>query len=439
MRKFLKTFLFLPLLLNSCVSANNEPNGTPRPYDVNNVRFRGDSTLMNMRIESSYFANGAFLIETTGARFEYVKSELKIYQGLDKVNRRLLSTIAFDNEPNFIKVEDSNDHILFWSKDFNIGIYKNSGCIIGAKNEINALCGKTKIKYNLKKDQYLVISKYGQIKVCATKSDAEQSINGPMIIWFYNAAADKPAVLKTALANNWIVTHVLMLYLNPMDVKLANVSNVLEAVKLCREQGVKIIWCRTLFPSYEVKLFKRQDLFDPNYYKTTIDQVREEARILNADFTAIDTEAYVYFPYKLEFREPINKVDFNKMKQAIDAAVAAKGQVDFVLPAPSMAPTQVTNAEIRLGKYKIAEHTYYNIKGISKNPKRPFDIFGAYIRTTTRNDIYPDRPHFTPKEILERQDLWGGCKGLMLYPYEKEVDKVAAMLSQIKYIEPNGF
>ncbi|MGB7583138.1 MAG: hypothetical protein WBL85_11910 [Sedimentisphaerales bacterium] len=37
-------------------------------YDVNDVLIRGDSTLMNTRIESSYFADGAFLVVTTGAR-----------------------------------------------------------------------------------------------------------------------------------------------------------------------------------------------------------------------------------------------------------------------------------------------------------------------------------------------------------------------------------
>lgn len=49
-------------------------------FDVSDVYIKGDSTLMGMRIESSYFDNRAFLIETTGARFEYVNGELKLYQ-----------------------------------------------------------------------------------------------------------------------------------------------------------------------------------------------------------------------------------------------------------------------------------------------------------------------------------------------------------------------
>jgi hypothetical protein len=117
---------------------NNSPNLRSKvkatsDYDVSDVFVQGDSTLMNMRIESSYFAKGAFLIETTGARFEYVKGRLKIYQGLDGSNRRLLSAITFDNEPNFVKAKVNNDHILFWSENVNLGIYGDSTCIVSPK------------------------------------------------------------------------------------------------------------------------------------------------------------------------------------------------------------------------------------------------------------------------------------------------------------------
>jgi len=103
--------------------------------DVNDVFVQGDSTLMGMKIENSYFAKGAFLIETTGARFEFVKNNIKIYQGLDKNNCRLLATVYFENEPNFIKVQSNDDHIIFWSKNLNIGIYGDSTCLISPKKK----------------------------------------------------------------------------------------------------------------------------------------------------------------------------------------------------------------------------------------------------------------------------------------------------------------
>jgi hypothetical protein len=135
--------------------------------DVNDVRFQGDSTLMGMKIESSYFSDGAFLIETTGARFEYAKGNLKLYQGLDKNNRRLLSTITFDNEPNFIKVEDNNDHIIFWSKDLNIGIYGDSTLIISPKVNQSLKCqGNFKPDYEGRyKGELLLIDDKGGMEI----------------------------------------------------------------------------------------------------------------------------------------------------------------------------------------------------------------------------------------------------------------------------------
>ena len=64
--------------------------------DFNDVLIKGDSTLMGMKIEKAYFDSGDFSIETTGAKFEYVKGQLKLYQGLDVNNRRS------NNSPKFI-------------------------------------------------------------------------------------------------------------------------------------------------------------------------------------------------------------------------------------------------------------------------------------------------------------------------------------------------
>ena len=87
-------------------------------------------------------------------------------------------------------------------------------------------------------------------------------------------------------------------------------------------------------------------------------------------------------------------------------------------------------------KIKIAEHTYYNIPFLHNDKRRPYDVFGAYVNTVTTNEKYPDRPYFTPREILERQDLWTHKKGLMLYPKEDKVRQVSEMLADITYVEP---
>jgi hypothetical protein len=118
-----KTILYLSslvLLIATCAQGS--------AHDVNNVLFRGDSTLMGMRVNSVYSTDGAFLVETTGARFEYTSGVLKIYQGLTE--RRLLASMAILSPARFEKAEATDDHVLFRSDDLNIGIYGDSTCII---------------------------------------------------------------------------------------------------------------------------------------------------------------------------------------------------------------------------------------------------------------------------------------------------------------------
>ncbi|MCK4886336.1 MAG: hypothetical protein KAS96_03050 [Planctomycetes bacterium] len=147
-------------------------------YDVNDVFIKGDSTLMGMKIESSYFDNGAFLIETTGARFEYANGQLKLYQGLDSKNRRLLSTVIFDNEPNFIKVQSNYDHIIFWSKDLNIGIYGDSTLIISPKVKQDLKCiGNFKPDYEgIYKGELLLIDDLGGMEIYPQRYEAGYEI-----------------------------------------------------------------------------------------------------------------------------------------------------------------------------------------------------------------------------------------------------------------------
>jgi parallel beta-helix repeat protein len=122
------------ILISFCISMLSACGATIP--DVNNVSFHGDPTLMGTKIERVYAQDGAFLIVTTGARYEYVPGELKMYQGLGN-NKRLLSTIIFDENTPLEKVADNNDRVLFWSDKFNIGIYSDSTCIIGAKQSCN--------------------------------------------------------------------------------------------------------------------------------------------------------------------------------------------------------------------------------------------------------------------------------------------------------------
>jgi hypothetical protein len=154
--KFAKTIIFLV----SVFVCNAK-------YDVNDVYVNGDSTLMEMKIESSYFGDNAFLIETTGARFEFIKDNIKIYQGFNPNNRRLLSEIKFENEINFIRVESTNDHILFWSDNLNIGIYGDSSLIVSPKKRQLLSCrGAFKPDFQGRyKGELLLIDEEGGLEV----------------------------------------------------------------------------------------------------------------------------------------------------------------------------------------------------------------------------------------------------------------------------------
>jgi hypothetical protein len=264
-----------------------------------------------------------------------------------------------------------------------------------------------------------------------------QTKNKPMIIWFHNAPVHKPATLEKALSSG-IITHVWILFLNPQDAPLPKLNKARQAIKVCKKHNVEVIWARTLWPSYEVKNFRRHDMSDPNYYKSFIDTIRAEARILGADYTAVDTEPYALFPFKEIKMYPLRQEEFDVIKVAVDEAVAEKGQLDFVAPAGGALANHIYNPLSLLGRLRVAEHTYFDIPRKIKDKKRPYDVFGAYINVTKQNPQYPKAPFFTPEEILERQDLWGHKKGLYISANHKDMEKVAEMLSKIKYIKPKA-
>lgn len=166
--KNLIIILFILFSISNILLADRIQNQSlPQLFDVTDVKIQGDSTLMGMRIESSYFDKTAFLIETTGARFEYAKGILKLYQGLDAIKRRLLAEIEFDNDPNFVNVESTPDHILFVSSDINIGIYGDSTLIISPKKKQTLICtGHFKPVYEGRyKGELLLIDKKGGMEI----------------------------------------------------------------------------------------------------------------------------------------------------------------------------------------------------------------------------------------------------------------------------------
>jgi hypothetical protein len=425
MKVVLASIYFSVLMTVACQAAGR---------DVNDVSFRGDSTLMGMKIEGVYAQDGAFLVVTTGARYEYVPGELKVYQGLGS-NKRLLSTITFDQKTQFEKVTDSNDHALFWSDKFNIGIYANSICVIrGTKGEIKAIYGdmQNKREHVLQPNQYLVVTLGGQITVCYSASEVEQYVaNGRhIIIWWHNVPVQSLQTLEAALRSG-VFTHVLMEYLNPDDASLDSLRGAKESIKICAKYNAKPIWARTLWPTYNTKKIRSNSLSDPNYYKNFILTLRKEAKILGVDLIAVDSEPYGSLPFKLATNSPLSPQEFEKMYTAVQKAVGEVGPLDFVLPSGRSGGKHYYDVARLLGKYKIAEDTYYDIVR-SKNASETFDVFGAYVSLSKKNKKIPEAPYFTVLEVLSRKDLWGPKQMMMIYPKEDEVAAVANQLSALQ-------
>ncbi len=273
-------------------------------------------------------------------------------------------------------------------------------------------------------------------------SNAPQPKEKPIIIWFHNVPMTKTVILEKAVSNG-IISHVLLLYQHRLDAPFtgAMLDRTMQAAAVCKKYDTKIIWARTLWPTHNVESFRYSDFFDPNYYARAIKEIRLEARTIGADFTGIDIEPYGSFPFKKQLlRGGVGGVgagkEYEPLVSAVKEAVSMSGQVDFVFPTYTASPRYIYNVVVELGKWKIAEYTYYDEPKKRNDRRRPFDIFGAYISTTKRNPKNPKRPFFTAKEILERQELWAHKRGLMLYPKEDRIERVAEMLSAISSIHP---
>lgn len=156
-----------------CLADQEAPEKIRR--DVNNVSFRGECTNFGMKIEGVYLHNGRFVVVTTGARFEYLLGELKIYQGLGSdIGRRLIATMTIEDVNGFEKVESNDDHVLFWSEKLNIGIYGDSTCILAPKEKLSI-----RFKGNFKPDyegryegELLLIDEAGGIEIYPQRYEA---------------------------------------------------------------------------------------------------------------------------------------------------------------------------------------------------------------------------------------------------------------------------
>ncbi|HDS84754.1 MAG TPA: hypothetical protein ENN97_06125 [Phycisphaerales bacterium] len=408
-------------------------------------------------IESVYTSNGAFLVETTGSRFEYAPGELKIYQGLNFQDKALLGTLTFESNLPFYKVSHDTERAIFQSAGNTITVRGDSLLTLDFSSTYNHTFETAfAVQHSLKQSHTVLLAglhgrfELGSSIISNLKFDLNGSqslklnfkgsvtikpLDRPMIFWTHNIYTDSPEALETALSSG-LVTHVIMKRLHPYDCVLhqyAKAEPMLpHAVSLCRQYEVPVVLARNLWPSWRTRDTRESTLYRSDYYIQQIEQLRAEAEALEVGFIALDTEPYGDSPLKAVIKEQRNfsRRDLDILNSTIQTVIASIGKIDFIFPAGSNLLDHPYNLMAPMGRYRISEHTYYDDAAIHRNIKYPYEIVGAYIDTSKTNPTHSHLPLFLVDEILDRAELWIGTDGLFLWKESRGRTNHALNLAQ---------
>jgi hypothetical protein len=261
----------------------------------------------------------------------------------------------------------------------------------------------------------------------ATRPPVEQ----PAVIWFHSVSSNSLESLKQALSSQ-LINHVLMLYMHRNDADWRTSEKALAAIDMVKKSKAKLIWCRDLWPYYKIEGVQAEDLFDPNYYVTEVEQLRAEAEEIGADLVALDTEPYGDSPQKkyLKNKQAYTAGNFRTLTSTIETALKRLEKVDYILPAGSTARTHPYNLLSQLGVNRISETTYYNRSDRVARIKYPFEIYGAYVRPYRRNAEHALLPFYLVMDVFEQSQIWSHKKGVMLYTDGKHCERTALALAQ---------
>lgn len=278
---------------------------------------------------------------------------------------------------------------------------------------------------NRKRKLYLYIFLLGLLGFCPfllLSADTESTVkehNSPIIIWNHSIYNDSLDALKIAISTD-LFTHVNMKRLHRYDCRIEKYGRyedmVPKVIELCKQNDVKVILTRNLWPSWRISDSNKNDLYQSEYYVREIEDLKNDANSLGADYIGLDIEPYGKSPLKTIIKERnYNSRDLEKIKNAVQSAERKTGGVDFIYPAGSNLVHHPYNIISGLAKYRISEHTYYDNERWIKNVKYPFEIFGAFIRLEKENPNHKDLPFFLVEEIFDRSELWSDKKGVWLY------------------------
>ncbi|MCP4453458.1 MAG: hypothetical protein GY809_18520 [Planctomycetes bacterium] len=248
----------------------------------------------------------------------------------------------------------------------------------------------------------------------------------PEILWFHSVSSNSLESLDVALSSG-LVSHVIVLYMHRNDADIMD-DKVQKAVQLVKARGAKLIWCRDLWPYYENGSCDPLQIYEANYYVHEVFHLRKEGELLKADAIALDCEPYGESVFKPVFKDPRirSRVDLQRLAAAVTTAVDQVGKVDYILPAGSTDARHPLNRVSQLGQNRISESTYYNLESRLRKVQYPYEIFGAYVRTTHVHPEHPLLPFFTVDALFTHSEVWSDKKGVLLYtdgPHSLETAK----------------
>lgn len=253
----------------------------------------------------------------------------------------------------------------------------------------------------------------------------------PAIIWFHAVKTNSLESLRLALDSH-LPNHVMVSYMHRLDAAWEQSDEALKAIEMVRQSGARLIWCRGLWPYYKNQGIGLRTLGDPNYYVQEIRTLRAEARAMKADGVALDVEPYGHSPIKSWFKSGGGLTHRERMalQEAVQAALAEVGQVDFVLPAGSLRRDHPYNVLSSLGESRISETTYTQQDGKARSVPYPYEIFGAHVSSRKWSFASAGRTCFLVQELLDRSQVWSDKQGLFLYASGAECLKVARDLHE---------
>lgn len=243
------------------------------------------------------------------------------------------------------------------------------------------------------------------------------------VIW-YHGRDDDVAILHEVIRAG-VVTHIMVVGRDRVSHAFDD-PEVLEAILIAKNAGLKVIWGRRLWNTWE-DFQDLEDTFDPQFYAGAVAQVQREAAALGADYTALDCECYGEAPLDDYLANPIPEANFVAMRTAIEQA-ATQGRVDYVHPSGAFgSPMHANNTFPPLGRTRVGLSTYWDVPHKICRIDYPFEVFSAYVQPTTERHNNGDAPYFLPQHILRNKHLWSqqdgapnNVNGLFLYPGKPE-------------------